>query len=113
MERSKSIISIVVGLGAILIIWRVGFYPPAPEQAEKPVETEIEVAADPNTPGDVNEPMVSLGADRPDRSGRPGRPGQADRSVRMFPGSEPNESTDPNGPMEFVNLKSVEMKSII
>ena len=107
MERSKSIISIVVGLAAILIIWRVGFYPPAPEQAEKPVETETEVAAEPNAPGEVNEPMVSL------RDDRPGRRFDADRPVRMFAPSEPDEPNDPNGPMEFVNLKSVEMKSII
>jgi len=107
MERSKSIISIVVGLAAILIIWRVGFYPPAPEQTEKPVVTEV--AAEPNLPGDVNEPMVSFNADESQRR----RPGGVDRSVRMFDDSEPNEPADPNGPMEFVNLKSVEMKSII
>ena len=108
MERSKSIISIVVCLAAILIIWRVGFYPPVPGQTDKPVETEV--AAEPNLPGDVNEPMVSFDADESQRW-RPG--GSDDRPVRMFAGSEPNESADPNGPMEFVNLKSVEMKSII
>ena len=107
MERSKSIISIVVGLAAILIIWRVGFYQPAPEQTEKPVVTEV--AAEPNAPGDVNEPMVSFNAEGPRRR----RPGRTDESVRMFAASEPNEPADPNGPMEFVNLKSVEMKSII
>ncbi|MHC4436315.1 MAG: secretin N-terminal domain-containing protein [Planctomycetota bacterium] len=109
MERSKSIISIVVGLAAILIIWRIGFYPPpAPEQAEDMFETETEVAAEPSAPGEVNEPMVSL-------DDRPGRPGRADRPVRMFTpsDSEPGDPNDPNGPMEFVNLKSVEMKSII
>src|SRR4030042_1963665 len=31
----------------------------------------------------------------------------------MFAASEPNKPAEPNGPMEFVNLKSVEMKSII
>jgi len=107
MERSKSIISIVVGLAAILIIWRVGFYPPAPEQTEKQVVTEV--AADPNLPGDVNEPMVTFNVD--ESRGR--RPAGDDEPVRMFAESEPNEPTDPNGPMEFVNLKSVEMKSII
>ena len=107
MERSKSIISIVVGLAAILIIWRVGFYPPAPEQTEKPVETEV--AAEPNVPGDANEPMVTFNADEPGRRRR----GNVDEPVRMFDASDPNEPADPNGPMEFVNLKSVEMKSII
>jgi general secretion pathway protein D len=109
MERSKSIISMVVGLAAILIIWRVGFYPPAPEQTEKLVETETEVAAEPNAPGEVNEPMVTFGDDRPNRPRRMG----ADEPVRIFADSEPDEPNDPNGPMEFVNLKSVEMKSII
>lgn len=107
MERSKSLISIAVGLAAILIIWRVGFSPPAPEQTEKPDETEV--AVEPNVPGDVNEPMVSFNADEPDRR----RPANRERPVRMFGASEPNEPNDPNGPMEFVNLKSVEMKSII
>jgi len=107
MERSKSIISIVVGLAAILIIWRVGFYPPATEQAEKPVETEV--AAEPNAPGEVNEPMVTFGDDRPIRPRRTG----GEEPVRMFAASESDEPDDPNGPMEFVNLKSVEMKSII
>jgi hypothetical protein len=36
MERSKLIMSIVVGIAAVLIIWRVGIYPPVPEQTEKP-----------------------------------------------------------------------------
>jgi general secretion pathway protein D len=105
MERSKSIISIVVGLAAILIIWRVGFYPPVPEKAEKPAETEV--AAEPNVPGGVNEPMVTFDA------GRPPRPAEGDQPVRMFDASEPNAPAEPNGPLEFVNLKSVEMKSII
>jgi len=107
MERSKSIISIVVGLAAILIIWRVGFYPPAPGQTEKPDETEV--AAEPNLPGEANEPMVTFDVDESRRR----RPAGDDEPVRMFAESEPNEPADPNGPMEFVNLKSVEMKSII
>ena len=71
MERSKSIISMIVGLAAILIIWRVGFYPPTPvtEQTEQPVKTETEVAAGPDAPGEVNEPMVTFGDDRLGRGG--------------------------------------------
>ena len=107
MERSKSIISIAVGIAAILIIWRVGFYPPVPDQAEQPAETEV--AAEPNEPAEANEPMVTFDVDRP---GRPRRIG-VDEPVRMFESSEVNEPGDANGPMEFVNLKSVEMKSII
>ncbi|MHC4324424.1 MAG: secretin N-terminal domain-containing protein [Planctomycetota bacterium] len=104
MERSKSLISIAVCLAAILIIWRVGFYPPEPGQTEKQVETEV--AAEPNAPGDANEPMVNLRAEESRRR----RPSGFEETVSMFADSEPN---DPNGPMEFVNLKSVEMKSII
>ncbi|HCO92609.1 MAG TPA: hypothetical protein DIU00_01440 [Phycisphaerales bacterium] len=105
MERSKSMMSIVVGLAAILIIWRVGFYPPLPEQAEKLEETEV--ASEPNIPGVANKPMVSFDVNEPDR---PIDEGEPERIVAV---TEPNRPAEPNGPMEFVNLKSVEMKSII
>jgi general secretion pathway protein D len=107
MERSRSIISIVVGLAAILIIWRVGFYPSVPEQTKKPVEVETKAAIEPNVPGKENEPMVSFGVNRP------GRRIDGNEPVKMFAAPEPNAPAEPNGPMEFVNLKSVEMKSII
>jgi len=108
MERSKSMMSIVVGLAAILIIWRVGFYPPLPEQTGEPDETEVAAAAaEPNTPSVVREPMVSFGAD--EREGSP----EVNEPERVFAAAEPNRPAEPNGPMEFVNLKSVEMKSII
>jgi general secretion pathway protein D len=111
MERSRSIISIVVGLAAILIIWRVGFYPPLPDETKKPVEAETpKVAAEPNAAGREREPMVSRNVTRPRR------PFDNNEPVRMFAAAEPNGPNgpaEPNGPMEFVNLKSVEMKSII
>ena len=108
MKRSKTIISIVVGLAAILIIWRVGIYPPLPEQTKKPAEIEApQVAAEPNAPARPREPMVSLNADRAPR------PADNNEPVRMFAAAEPNAPAGPNVPMEFVNLKSVEMKSII
>ncbi len=108
MERSKSMISIVIGLAAILIIWRVGFYPPLPEQTEKPEEAEVAaVAAEPNTPAVAREPMVSFDADER------GRTADVDEPARVLAAAEPNRPAEPNGPMEFVNLKSVEMKSII
>jgi general secretion pathway protein D len=108
MKRSKTIISILVGLAAILIIWRVGFYPPLPEQTKKPVETVTpKVAVEPNAPGGPREPMVSLNVNRPRR------PADNNEPVKMFAASEPNGPAGPNVPMEFVNLKSVEMKSII
>jgi len=108
MERSKSMISIVVGLAAILIIWRVGFYPPLPEQTEEPEETEVAAAVtEPNTPSVAREPMVSFDANERERSADVNEP------ERVFAAAEPNRPAEPNGPMEFVNLKSVEMKSII
>jgi len=108
MERSKSMMSIVVGLAAILIIWRVGFYPPLPEQTGEPDEIEVAAAAtEPNTPSVAREPMVSSDANEPERSADVNEP------ERVFAAAEPNRPAEPNGPMEFVNLKSVEMKSII
>jgi general secretion pathway protein D len=108
MERSKSIISIVVGLAAILIIWRVGFYPPLPEQTKKPVETETpKVAAEPNAPVAPGQTLARTNGNRFRR------PADNNEPVRMFAAAEPNAPAGPNVPMEFVNLKSVEMKSII
>ncbi len=111
MERSKLKISIVVGLAAVLIIWRVGFYPPVPEQAEKPGETEV--ATEPGKPdevqkpGDANEPMVAFDVDKPGRLADVNEPG------RLAAAGEPEKPVEPNEPMEFVNLKNVEMKTII
>ena len=107
MERSKSIISIVVALAAILIVWRIGFYPPMPKQTEKPAGTETKAAVEPNAPAEANRPAVASNINRFRR------PSRNDEPVRMFPSSEPNAPADGNEPMEFVNLKSVEMKSII
>ena len=116
MERSKSIISILVGVGAVLIVWRVGFYPPIPEQPEKSADVAV---AEPNTPDEIkkpdepNEPMVTFGDRfRRDRRGR-GSLSDANEPGRLTAAGEPNESVDPNNPMEFVNLKSVEMKTIV
>ncbi|MHC4507877.1 MAG: hypothetical protein ACYTAO_02825, partial [Planctomycetota bacterium] len=73
MERSKSVISIIVGLAAVLIVWRVGFYPPLPAPEQPPEPAETVVAAEPNAPaqvqrpGDANEPMVSFAVDEPDK----------------------------------------------
>ena len=43
MDWLKSIISVVVGIAAVLIIWRVGFVPEPPiaGQAEKPTEAKV------------------------------------------------------------------------
>jgi len=138
MERSKLIISIVVGIASVLIIWRVGFYPPVPGQAEKPAETKVvteaekppdvqkladanepTVASDVNEPGrltDVNEPRRVAAVGEPIRLAAVGgqrRPGDAGRPRRAVVITEPNEPAEPNDPMEIVNLKNVEMKTII
>ena len=141
MERSKLIISIVVGIASVLIIWRVGFYPPVPEQTGKPVETpkvavepeqpkeaqkpsdanEPAVASDVNEPGrltDVNEPrrVAAVGVGEPIRLtavGGPRGPDDVGRPRRAVVITEPNEPVEPNEPMEIVNLKNVEMKTII
>jgi len=118
MERSKSVISIIVGLAAVLIVWRVGFYPPVPMSDQSLKPAEVEVAAEPDQPAeapkpsDANEPMVSFTPDQPPRPPDSNEPG---RVIAAAPGrlTEPNAPSEPNGPMEFVNLKSVEMKSII
>jgi general secretion pathway protein D len=95
----------VVGLAAVLIIWRVGFYAPVPEQAEKPAETKVVTEPgkpdEVQKPGDADEPMVAFDV------GEPRKLADVDEPDRLVAAGEPNE------PMEFVNLKSVEMKTII
>jgi general secretion pathway protein D len=118
MERSKSVISIIVGLAAVLIVWRVGFYPPVPAPAPSEKPPEVEVAAEPDAPaevqkpGDANEPMVSFAVSEPEKPADGNAPEGVVAAERGRP-SEPSGFAEPNGPMEFVNLKSVEMKSII
>ncbi|MCH7556473.1 MAG: hypothetical protein IIB56_03350 [Planctomycetes bacterium] len=141
MERSKLIISIVVGIASVLIVWRVGFYPPVPEQTGKPTETQ-KVAVEPEQPeeaqklGDANEPAVASDVNEPGRLtdvneprtvaavgvGEPIRlaavgdsrgPDDVGRPRRAVVITEPNEPAEPNEPMEIVNLKNVEMKTII
>ena len=111
MERSKLKISIVVGLAAVLIIWRVGFYPPVPEQAEKPAETKVATETkqpeEIQKPGDANEPMVAFDVDERRRLADVNKP------RRLAAVREPKKPVEPNEPMEFVNLKNVEMKTII
>ena len=111
MDRSKSIISIVVGLAAVLIVWRVGFYPPVPGQVEQ--SGEAKVAADPNKPGDVkkptdpNEPGKAVVAKEPEKPKDPNAPG------KEVAKDDKKKAEDPNDPMESLNLKDVAMKEII
>jgi len=129
MERSKLIMSIVVGIAAVLIIWRVGIYPPVPEQTEKPAETKVVTEAekppDVQKPGDANEPEVASDVNEPGEltdvnkprivttAGESGRPDDVGGQIRPAVITEPGEFIEPNEPMEIVNLKNVEMKTII
>jgi len=129
MERSKIIILICVGFASLFIIWRVGIYPPIPEQAEKPDGSKVVgqagptggiqqpsdanrpvAASDVNAPKDANEPRGF--ADAGGRGGFRGRPGQMEggdlrRAARV------TDVNDANEPMENLNLKDVQMKDII
>jgi len=129
MVRSKLIMSIVVGIAAILIIWRVGIYPPVPEQTGKPAETKVVTEAekppDVQKPGDANEPEVASDVNEPGEltdvnepqivatAGESGRPDGVGGQIRPAVITEPGVSVEPNEPMEIVNLKNVEMKTII
>jgi general secretion pathway protein D len=112
MERSKVIISIVVGIAAVFIIWRIGIYPqpPGPETAEKPTETKVAAEleqGDEAKPSDANEPVVASDVNEP--------PALADANEpeRVVAAAQESEPAEPNEPMEFLNLKNVEMKTII
>jgi general secretion pathway protein D len=101
MKRSKSIVSILVGVAVVLIVWRVVFHTPVPEQAKKPVEV---TTTEPNKPGetrghgDANEPGGPPDANKPENV------------VVAGDGSE--KPADSNEPMEALNLNDVPMKDI-
>jgi type II secretory pathway component GspD/PulD (secretin) len=111
MERSKLIMSIVVGIAAVLIIWRVGFYPPVPEQTEKPTETKVvtetKQPVEVQKPGDANEPAVASEVSETRRVADVNEPVKVVAAVQL------DEPAEPNEPMENLNLKNVEMKTII
>ncbi len=111
MERSKVIVSIFVGLAAVFIVWRVGFYPPVPEKVEKPAETavvgELAKPVEALKPADVNEPKVVSDVKEPQELP------DVNESARLAKVTEPVEPVEPNEPMEYVNLKDVQMKDIV
>jgi general secretion pathway protein D len=140
MDWLKSIISVVVGIAAVLIIWRVGFVPepPIPGQAEKPTETKAAAEAEkpyetqkPDTtdkpevasgvseakrPSDANEPGIVADANEPPRVvavGDSRGPEDVSGQIKRAVITEKSESAEPNEPMENLNLKNVEMKIII
>jgi general secretion pathway protein D len=114
MERSKLGISIVVGILSVFIIWRVGFYPPVPEQTEKPTETKVvtesEQPVEVEKPGDANEPAVASEVIETRRVADVNEPVKVVAAVQL---DEPAKPAEPNEPMENLNLKNVEMKTII
>jgi len=124
MERSKLIVSVAVGFAAVFIVWRVGFYPPVPQPAEKPAETVVvsqsEEPVEFAKSGEANEPVVASDVNEPVRLADAGEgrgPGRfTGFEGRIGPPSQSGRITDVNDanePMEFVNLKDVEMKNII
>jgi type II secretion system protein D len=141
MDWVKSIISVVVGIAAVLIIWRVGFVPDPPisGQAEKPTETKVvaeaEKSVEAQKPDAVDKTKVASEGSKPERpggvAGKPKRPGDVNEpsrvvavgdsrgpddvrgQIRTAVITEPGKSAEPNEPMEIINLKNVEMKVII
>jgi general secretion pathway protein D len=103
MKQSKVIILILIGVVLVFVIWRVGFYSSAPEEPNKPTES---TAAEPNKPGDVNEPEVVSDANATDKSPDANMPGN------MVAGGGPEKPEDSNEPMEALNLNDVPMKDI-
>jgi len=108
VKRSILIMWIVVAIAAVLIVWRVGFYPAMPAPTEKPVETEVvtewdewyepdelQAPADADKPvaasdvtepaksADVNAPKVGIDANEPPRL--------ADAGERRAPGRFPGQ----------------------
>ena len=75
MDWLKSIISVVVGIAAVLIIWRVGFVPEPPisGQAEKPTETKVAAEAEKSVeaekPDAADKPEVASEAGKPEKPG--------------------------------------------
>jgi len=180
VKRSR-IIVLIVGLLAVLIVWRVGFYNSPAEPVEKGGVTELASETnklrDVGEPAEANEPKVATGEGSPEKladvgepnktvalekpgemrgpvgpfppmgppgmrvppnfaepnamasmqvpeemrrafdPNRPGGPGRGFGDFRRSSESrrfgEPNRPSDGNEPMEALNLKDVEMKSII
>lgn len=114
MERSKTIISIVVGLAAILIIWRVGISPEVPQPAE--TTEQIQAVVEPGQPGpaespaDSNEPQVASDSIAPERGFASERQRRGGRTRQA---SEPGEIGDPNDPLVAISLSNTDMRNII
>jgi general secretion pathway protein D len=104
MKRSKAIILILIGVVLVFVIWRVGFYSSVTEEPKKTAES---TAAEPNKPGDANEPKMASDANATDKSPDANKPGN------MVAGGVPEKPEDSNEPMEALNLNDVPMKDIL
>ena len=102
MKRSRLLLLVIFAVVAAIIVWRVSFYKPKAERAEKPPErkevTEPNKPAEPNEPGEPNKPA------------EPNKPSEPNKPVEP---NEPNEPNEPSDPMENINFKELEMKHVI
>lgn len=108
MKRSKSIILIVVGIASVLIIWRVGFYPPVPQPTQ--TSTQIQETAESTEPGQPESPVDS---NEPQIATEPNEAETDDMFARSRQRTEPNEVEDPNDPLVAVNLNNTDMRNLI
>ena len=102
LKRSRLLLLVIFAVVAAIIVWRVGFYKPKAELAER--EEERKEAVEPNEPNEPNEPSEPNKPSEPNEPSEPNKP------------SEPNEPNEPNEPgeaMENINFKDMEMKHII
>ena len=133
MERSKTIISIVVGLAGLLIIWKVGFAPlPEPtltEQPEQEVVTDADATADQIEPAppterqqrpqrgtrggmfDPNMTAIVADANGTQRDTRFGRRGMGQQPFGGMVSQAP-QTSDPNE-LVPVNLNGVDLRVIV
>ncbi|UCG55823.1 MAG: hypothetical protein JSU70_13240 [Phycisphaerales bacterium] len=134
MERLRILFWIVVCVAAVVIVWRVGFYPIEAGLAGNGMGARtggaLAARAEAEEPAEANEPAVKPDADapeesadanepeEPDKPGEPNKPAQRIGPDRQKPDepnkpSEPNEVSESGEPMEAVNLTDVEVKKII
>ena len=106
MERSKSIASIIVGIAAVIIIWKVGFVP----IPEKPTvdSGQTQVAAQTNTQRESRRREPRMTSD----TNEPGRFGDANEPQR-FLAADDTQSEDPNDPLVNLSLNNAEMRLIV
>jgi len=113
MERSKTIISIAVGIAAILIIWKVGFQP-IPQPTETTDQTQT--VAEQRSPGLMErrrDPNESRGVSDPNAPERRFAFDRSRRSDRMRRSEDSGDTGDPNDPLVAINMNNVDMRNII